>query len=94
MKGWNKSGILSDEPIAGGAIGTMVNGAVEGFVKALSLELPRKIRINCVSPNVLSESTAYHDYFAGFIPVDAWRVAAAYERAISGVINGRIVKVY
>jgi NAD(P)-dependent dehydrogenase (short-subunit alcohol dehydrogenase family) len=88
------SGILSDEPIAGGVIGTMVNGAVEGFVKALSYELPRSLRINCISPNVLTESTAYHAYFPGFIPVDASRVAIAFERSIFGVVNGRILKVY
>lgn len=88
------SGVLSDEPVAGGIIGTMVNGAVEGFVKALSFELPRSLRINCISPGVLTESKAYHDYFPGFIPVDGWRVARAYERSIFGVINGRIVTVY
>jgi NAD(P)-dependent dehydrogenase (short-subunit alcohol dehydrogenase family) len=88
------SGILSDEPIAGGVIGTMVNGAIEGFVKALSYELPRGLRINCISPGVLAESTGYHAYFPGFIPVDGRRVAIAYERSIFGVINGRIVTVY
>jgi hypothetical protein len=29
----------------------------------------------------------------GFIPVDGWKVARAYERVISGVITGRIIKV-
>lgn len=87
------SGILSEEPILGGTIGTMVNGAIEGFVKAAALELPRSIRINCVSPNVLTESVAYHPYFPGFIPVDAWKVAKAYERALMGIINGRVISV-
>jgi NAD(P)-dependent dehydrogenase (short-subunit alcohol dehydrogenase family) len=87
------SGILTDEPILGGTIGTLVNGGVEGFVKALSYELPRSLRINCISPNVLTESEAYHAYFPGFIPVDGWKVARAYERSILGIINGRIVNV-
>ena len=87
------SGILSDEPIFGGTIGTIINGGVEGFVKAVSNELPRGIRINCVSPTVLTESVAFHPYFPGFIPVDGWKVAKAYERALMGVINGRIIKV-
>lgn len=87
------SGILSQEPILGGVIGTMVNGAVEGFVKAAALELPRGIRINCISPNVLAESAAYHPFFPGFIPVEACRVAKAYERALMGIINGRIINV-
>ena len=87
------SGVLTDEPILGGTIGTLVNGGVEGFVKAASHELPRGIRINCVSPTVLTESEAFHPFFPGFIPVESWKVARAYERAISGVITGRIIKV-
>lgn len=87
------SGILTNEPIFGGTIGTMVNGGVEGFVKAVSHELPRGIRINCISPNVLVESTAYHAYFPGFIPVEGWKVARAYERSVLGVVNGRILNV-
>ena len=88
------SGVLTDEPISGGTIGTLINGGVEGFVKAASHELPRGIRINCISPTVLTESEAFHPFFPGFIPVDAWKVARDYERAISGVITGRIIKVY
>lgn len=87
------SGVLTDEPIFGGTIGTVVNGGVEGFVKAASHELPRGLRINCISPTVLTESTAYHAYFPGFIPVDGWKVATAYERSILGIINGRILNV-
>ncbi|HEY0297666.1 MAG TPA: short chain dehydrogenase [Arachidicoccus sp.] len=87
------SGVLTDEPVLGGTIGALVNGGVEGFVKAASHELPRGIRINCISPTVLTESEAYHSVFPGFIPVDAWKVARAYERAILGIINGRIIKV-
>ncbi|WP_415325928.1 short chain dehydrogenase [Chryseobacterium sp. MMS23-Vi53] len=87
------SGILTDEPIAGGIIGTTVNLAVEGFVKASSYELPRDLRINCISPTVLVESEHYHSFFPGFIPVEAWKVAKAYEKSIAGVFNGRIIKV-
>lgn len=87
------SGILSEEPILGGVIGTTINGAIEGFVRAAAHELPRGIRINCISPNVLTESTAFHPYFPGFIPVDAWKVAKAYERALLGIVNGRILHV-
>ena len=87
------SGVLTDEPIFGGTIGTVVNGGVEGFVKAASHEMPKGIRINCISPTVLAESVAFHPYFPGFIPVEAWQVTKAYERALFGVITGRIIKV-
>jgi len=87
------SGILTDEPIPGGTIATLVNSGIEGFVKAVAHELPKGIRINCISPTVVSESEAFLPFFPGFIPVDAWKVAKAYERAISGIITGRIIKV-
>jgi NAD(P)-dependent dehydrogenase (short-subunit alcohol dehydrogenase family) len=44
------SGILADEPIAGGLIGATINGTIEGFVRAAAFELPRGIRINCSAP--------------------------------------------
>ena len=37
-----------------------MNGLVEGFVRSAATELPRGIRINCVSPAVLAESAARH----------------------------------
>src|ERR1700675_488632 len=77
-----------------GTIGTTINHLVEGFVKAPPLELPRIVRINCVSPTVLTESVAYHAYFLGFIPVPAWEVGQAYLRAMSTPITGRILKLH
>ena len=88
------SGVLTDEYMHGGTVGTTINHLVEGFVKASAVELPRGIRINCISPTVLSESVAYHSYFTGFTPVPADEVALAYLRAISTPINGRILKLH
>jgi NAD(P)-dependent dehydrogenase (short-subunit alcohol dehydrogenase family) len=88
------SGVLTDEYMHGGTIGTAINHLVEGFVKAAAVELPRGVRINCVSPTVLTESVAYHAYFPGFIPVDAREVGQAYLRAISTPITGRILKLH
>src|SRR5260370_29328786 len=45
-----------------------------GLREGAAVELPRGLRINCISPTVLAESVAYHAYFAGFIPVPAWEV--------------------
>lgn len=47
------SGVLTDEYMHGGTIGTTINHLVEGFVKASAVELPRGVRINCISPTVL-----------------------------------------
>jgi NAD(P)-dependent dehydrogenase (short-subunit alcohol dehydrogenase family) len=88
------SGILTDEYLHGGTIGTTINHLVEGFVKGAAVELPRGLRINCISPTVLAESAAYHAYFAGFIPVTAWEVGQAYLRSMSTPITGRILKLH
>jgi NAD(P)-dependent dehydrogenase (short-subunit alcohol dehydrogenase family) len=88
------SGVLTDEYMHGGTIGTTINHLVEGFVKASAVELPRGIRINCISPTVLAESEAYHAYFTGFTPVPAAEVARAYLRAMSSPITGRILKLH
>ena len=88
------SGILGDEFTDASSIGTTVNHMVEGFVKAAATELPRGVRINCVSPTVLAESSAYHAYFPGFTPVPAAEVAQSYVRAISNPVTGRIFKVH
>src|ERR1700694_2194615 len=88
------SGVLTDEYLNGGTIGTTINHLVEGFVKGAAVELPRGLRINCISPTVLAESVAYHAYFAGFIPVPAWECAQAYLRAMSTPITGRVLKLH
>ena len=50
------SGIVAEQPIRNGVSATMVNAAVEGFARGAAIELPRGLRINVVSPNVLEES--------------------------------------
>ncbi|WP_062270584.1 short chain dehydrogenase [Endozoicomonas arenosclerae] len=88
------SGIIAREPIAKGVSACTINGAVNHFVKAAAFEMPRGIRINCVSPTVLEESSAsYGDFFPGFIPVPASTVAQAYKKSIMGIQNGRIFEV-
>jgi NAD(P)-dependent dehydrogenase (short-subunit alcohol dehydrogenase family) len=88
------SGIVGEEPIGGGVIMGTINQTVEGFVRAAAFDLPRGIRINCVSPTVLAESVPYHPLFPGFSPVDAPQVALAYLRAIATPVNGRVIKLH
>jgi len=88
------SGVLTDEFMHAGTIGTTINHMVEGFVKGSAVELPRGVRINCVSPTVLTESVAYHCHFTGFPTISASEVALAYLRTISTPITGRILKLH
>lgn len=88
------SGILNDDPIRTGSSAAMVNGALEGFVKGVAIELPRQIRINVVSPTVILESMGiYGDYFRGFNPVPVDRVALAYSKSVEGLQTGQIYHV-
>lgn len=87
------TGVLARESVPGGAAAAMANGAVEAFVRAAALELPRDIRLNAVSPSVLESAPAYHDAFAGFAPVSDERVGAAFLRSVDGLVNGRVLEV-
>ena len=88
------SGILADEPIALGASATTVNLALEGFVRGAAIELPRGIRINVVSPTVLTEAMeSYAPFFRGFEPVTAQKAAQAYLRSVEGAQTGRVYRV-
>ena len=89
------SGILADEPIRNGASATMVNAAVEGFARAAAIELPRGLRINAVSPTVLTESIdTYGPFFIGFEPLPAHRVALAYARSVDGAQTGQVYRAW
>ena len=87
------SGVLAREPIATGAISSTVNGALEAFVKAAATELPRGIRINAVSPSVITESLEqYGSYFPGFASVAVAEVAQAFVKAVEGVQTGQVYR--
>jgi NAD(P)-dependent dehydrogenase (short-subunit alcohol dehydrogenase family) len=88
------AGILSIEPIRNGANATAVNAAIEGFVAAAAIELPRGLRINAVSPTILTESVGvYGPFFPGFDTVSAERAARGYQRSVEGAQTGRVYRV-
>lgn len=88
------SGVLAHDPICFGTSASMVNGAIESFVHAASIEMPRDLRINAVSPTVILEAMPkYAPYFRGFEPVPANRVALAYSKSVEGLQTGQIYRV-
>jgi NAD(P)-dependent dehydrogenase (short-subunit alcohol dehydrogenase family) len=88
------SGIAVDDPIAQGSNAAASNAGIEGFVRAAACDLPRGIRINAVSPTVLTESMGrFGPYFPGYESVPATRVAMAYRRSVEGVHSGRVYRV-
>lgn len=89
------TGIMMEDPIVQGASAAMANGAVTAFAKSAAIEMPRGIRINTVSPNVLEESwDKLEPFFQGFLPVPAAKVARAFEKSVFGVQTGQSYQVY
>lgn len=88
------SGILNYDPIRSATSSAMVNGALEGFVKSAAIDMPQHMRINIVSPTVLTESIeGYGDSFRGFVPVPAAQVALAYSKSVEGAQTGQVYRV-
>jgi len=84
------SGILSRKPMKGSAAISLVNAALEGFVRAASLEMERGIRVNVVSPNWVVETLkALKMDPAMGTPVEV--VARAYLQALEGSMNGAVI---
>lgn len=84
------TGVLSQHPIRSGASAALVNGALDSFVRAAAIELPRGLRVNSVSPTVLVEAMGkYAPYFRGFKPVPAAEVALAYAKSVEGLQTGQ-----
>jgi NAD(P)-dependent dehydrogenase (short-subunit alcohol dehydrogenase family) len=84
------SGVLAHEPMAGGAAISLVNAALEGFVTAAAIELPRALRVNVVSPPWITETlVALKMDPRGGIPAAA--CAKAYVAAVEGKEQGRTI---
>lgn len=88
------TGVLDRDPIRQGSSASMVNGAINAFVGAAAIEMPRHQRINVVSPGVIEEAMGvYASYFRGFEPVPAARAALAYAKSVEGALTGRVFSV-
>ncbi|HDY8071834.1 TPA: short chain dehydrogenase [Vibrio vulnificus] len=85
------SGILSRHPMAGSASVSMVNGALESFVKAAALELER-LRVNVVAPAFVKETMAKMgmDSTHG---ISASDTAKTYVAAVEGDMTGKTLDV-
>lgn len=84
------SGTLAREPMVGGAVASLMNGALDSFTRAAALEAPRGIRVNVVSPPwILETLIAFKmDPTGGMPAVD---VARAYLSSIEGKQTGVVI---
>jgi NAD(P)-dependent dehydrogenase (short-subunit alcohol dehydrogenase family) len=88
-------GVLDRDPIVEGSSASMVNGALNGFALSASVELERGLRVNVVSPGVITEALdAYAPYFRGFESVSAARAALAYAKSVEGKRTGQVFRVH
>ncbi len=88
------SGVLNRDPIRGGASAAAANGALDGFVLGAAVDMPRGIRINSVSPEVLEVSRERYDgFFRGHYHVSNEAVALAYSKAVEGCQTGQVYTV-
>jgi NAD(P)-dependent dehydrogenase (short-subunit alcohol dehydrogenase family) len=86
------SGVTNRDPIRGGSCAAAANGAIDGFVTGAAVDMPRGIRINAVSPEVLEACReAYDGFFPGHVHVSNEAVGLAYSKAVEGCLSGQII---
>lgn len=78
-------------PLAGGSLGALVNSGLEGFVRNAASELPRRLRINLISPGWIKE-TLEGMGADGADGTPVAEVARAYVDAVEGTMRGRIIR--
>ena len=82
------SGILSRQPMLGGAAISIVNAGLEAFVRAAALELPRGLRIDAVAPGWVTETLVALKMDPS-IGIPAVQVAPAYVKLVEGSMTGQ-----
>lgn len=83
-------GIMSRQPMSGGAAISMVNGGLEAFGRAAALELPRGIRINVIAAGWVTETLrALNMDPSNGTP--AAEVANFYVNCVEGAMSGQVV---
>jgi NAD(P)-dependent dehydrogenase (short-subunit alcohol dehydrogenase family) len=82
------SGIFADIPYKGVTGGGIISGALHSFVLSASIELPRNIRINAVSPGLAEDSAKEYGHLFPGMP------AVAMNKLTADNFNGQILRVY
>ena len=86
------SGVTNRDPIPGGSCAAAANGALDGFVRGAAVDMPRGIRINAVSPEILEACRALYDgFFRGHVHVSNEAVGLAFSKAVEGCLTGQVL---
>ena len=86
------SGILSNQPVVGSAVISLVNAGLEGFTRAAALEAPRGIRVNVVSPPWVTETLKALNMDPS-VGKPAVEVAKGYVKSIESLQSGKVNEV-
>ena len=85
------AGTLARYPEPGSAAMSLVNSALEGFVRAAALDAPRGIRINVVSPPWATETLEASGADAS-LGLPASVIATLYVQSVTGQQNGAVIE--
>ena len=86
------TGILSEIPILGSVGLAFVNGAINSFVVSAAMQIKKNIRLNAVSPGLVSEELKPH--FPGFEIVPKQKIVNGLIQSVEGIITGKILTIY
>lgn len=78
-------------PLVGGSLGALVNTGLEGFVRNAASELPRRLRINLISPGWIKE-TLEGMGADGNEGTPVYEVAQAYVTSVEGTAQGQTIR--
>ncbi|AYF76404.1 short chain dehydrogenase [Nocardia yunnanensis] len=89
------SGIFADEAWPHVTGGGVISGALHSFILSAAIELPRRMRINAVSPTMIDDSKdAFASSFPGMRPVSVDELVTHYLHCVEGDETGQIVRAY
>lgn len=86
------SGIFAREPIPGTVPAAVVDAAIEGFIRAAALDIPKGTRINAVSP-ILINITAKKMGMDTRGTMSPLETAKAYKASVEGDMTGQVLDV-
>jgi len=89
------SGIFADRAWPQVTGGGVISGALHSFTLSAALELPRRMRINTISPTMVADSVdTFSEQFPGLRPVLMDELVDHYLRCVEGDGTGEIVRAY
>ncbi|QVQ52813.1 short chain dehydrogenase [Spiractinospora alimapuensis] len=89
------SGIFADHAWPHVTGGGVISGALHSFALSAAIELPRRMRINVVSPTMIGDSVdAFAEHFPGMRPVSMDELVDHYLRCVEGDGTGRVIRAY